>query len=702
VAPEYEHVFAPISIGPIEVPNRFFMPAHGLALVAGGPHGSKIPSQECVSYYAERARGGVGLLYHSTCINPRDALASAYYEGGVPAYQAVADAVHEHGSKFFGQISYYYNHRSAWEPLSPSAPVLGVSEFQNFQFHFTCHLMSTEVVRELVQSHARCAANLAAAGYDGIEVHAAHGMLVEQFLSPYFNKRTDEYGGDVENRMRFLVECLQAVRDAVGPGLAVGMRFNCDEMLPGGLTQEDTRDILSRIVAMGLVDFVNLDISVEPQQGPFMVASQFLAPHHMQSFIDGVGPAASDTVVMGTPGRLTTVADADRFIAAGIVDMVGAVRELIAEPELVNNAREGRDDRSRTCTACNFCIASFEMGAGWGCTINPGTGRESRWGVDTFSPAAKRSKVVVVGGGPAGMEAARVAAMRGHEVLLLERSEELGGQLAMWASLPSRDTWFTTIEWYWGRLGELGVDVRTGVDGTAEGILAEQPDAVIIATGSRYDTSGETGFMAAAIPGSERDFVYTPEQIIEGGARPTGRVLVLDEEGINTAAGIAQLLAEAGAQIEFVTREFQPYPTLLFSMESVFIDAHLKSMGAVIRPQTYIKEIGDHEVVVFDITTNVEQTLTVDAVVLATMRKAQSTLLQALEGRVSQLFVVGDAASPRGLAEATYEAQRFARFVGEEGAPRTLAEAWFLPSPTNTFTSFGPAVPAAAAQPVHS
>lgn len=691
---KYTKVFEPIRIGKVEVANRLFMPAHGLGMLAGGPHGSRVPSQASVDYYRERASGGVGLLFHSSGVNPRDSLVSAYYEDSVPAFTAVAEAVHAEGSRLFGQIHYYYNHRSPWEPMSPSAPVLGVSPYQNWQYHHVCYEMSVAEILELIRAHARCARNFAAAGYDGIEIHCAHGMTGEQFLSPYFNKRSDQYGGSLENRMRFLNECLVAVREAVGPSRALGIRLNCDEMLPGGLTQEDSKEIVARLVQAGTLDFINLDISVEPQQTPFMTTPAFLPPLHMTSFIANVGqPARGKVVVMGTPGRLTSLADAEGILQEKAMDMVGAVRALIAEPDLVKNAREGREALNRVCTACNYCVLS---GVAGGCTINPSVSREGRWGRNSFVPADKRGTVVVIGGGPAGLEAARVCALRGHRVILLEKSQHLGGQLRLWASLPNRDQHAGTIAWYAARLEELGVQVRLGSEASVRSVLSLTPDAVIVAGGARYDRTGETGFMASPIPGADRSTVYSPEQILGEGARPKGRVLILDEESMHTASGIAEVLAEAGAQVELITREFSAFPDLLNSLESIFIDAKLKSLGAKITTQTFLKEIGEGTATVFDIVTNMEETRAVDAVVLATMRRPATTLGRQLEGKVAQLFVIGDAASPRGMAEATYEGQRFARLIGEPGAPATMLEAMFSASPSNAFTGFAPAKPAAA------
>jgi 2,4-dienoyl-CoA reductase-like NADH-dependent reductase (Old Yellow Enzyme family) len=686
-ADRYPNVLRPIDIGPVPVANRFYMPSHGLGMMtAGGPLGSVVPNEDQVAYYVERAAAGVALLYHSQPVMPRQPLPSAYYQEGLPSFRALTDAIHAHGSKVFAQLHYYSGHTTPWDPMSPMLPVVGPSTFQRFLKYDTVHQMTPREIALFIESTGRCAHNLRNAGYDGIELHAAHGMLHEQFLSPYFNKRTDEWGGDLEGRMRFLVEGLRTVRDAVGAGMAVGIRLNCDEMLPGALTQDDTREILDRLIDLRLIDYVDLDIAVEPQQAPFMTTPVTFDPLFYVPFAANVGAIAKGrVVVMACAGRLTSIAQVEQLLADDVADMIGCVRGLIAEPELLRNAIEGHEERSRTCIACNSCIGANRK-VGWGCVINPATGRERRWGVDTFAPAPAVKRTVVVGGGPGGLEAARVAALRGHRVTLFERRDQLGGQLNLWGRLPDREIMNTTRDWQIQAVRDLGVDIRTGLAATAADVLAERPDAVVLATGSHYTARGESGFMAEPVPGWDRDFVYTPEQILDEGARPSGRVLILDEDQSFAGVGIAQLLAAAGASVELVTREFSTVPLSVFSsLDFPIVMARLKQLGLRSTPGSYVKEIGDGTVTVFDILTNDEEVREVDSVVLVTMRLAEDDLGSSLDGEVAQLYLVGDALAPRGLFEAMYEGHRFARLIGEPGAPGTSTEALFQASPQEWF-----------------
>jgi NADPH-dependent glutamate synthase beta subunit-like oxidoreductase len=274
------------------------------------------------------------------------------------------------------------------------------------------------------------------------------------------------------------------------------------------------------------------------------------------------------------------------------------------------------------------------------------------------------------------MEAARVAAKKGHRVVLFEKKDKLGGQMNLWAALPGRQVFGTTPTWYERQLQKLGVDVRLRTDATAAAILAERPDAVIVATGARYIRTGESGFMELPIPGHDQPFVYTPEQIIEDGARPGGRVLVLDEEGINTAAGVAEILATAGAQVRLVTRWLAPVQHM-GAFEFAFVIPRLRALGVELEQMRWLKEIGDKTVTTFDVFTNDERIDEIEAVVLCTARRSTTTLGKELDGKVGQLFVAGDAMSPRGLSEAFYEGHRFARYIGEEGALRNFEEDFF-------------------------
>jgi 2,4-dienoyl-CoA reductase-like NADH-dependent reductase (Old Yellow Enzyme family) len=676
----YPHVFSPIEIGPVSIRNRFYFAPHGTPLTA-----DYSPSDDAVYYFGERAEGGVGLIIHSLSVGVRQlGRISPQDPARVESFAVLADHVHERGSKIFGQLHHSWPVRLyQWEPLGPAAPSISASVNPRFEHYSSSLEMSERDIAAWLEAMRQCVRNLRAAGYDGIEVHCTHGLLLEHFMSPYFNQRTDRYGGNLENRMRIVVEALEIARAESSEEMAVGVRFMCDELLPAGITQEIASEALALLVDRGLLDFADLDIAVEPNQFEIGMPTFFSPKLTYESFVKGVRAAAGDIPVLSALGRVTKIADAERVIAEGTADMVGAARGLIAEPELVKHAAEGNEDQSRTCIACNWCLG----GDPYSCAINPSTGKERRVGPPAFPDAPTPGRVVVVGGGPGGLEAARTAARRGHDVILFERGERLGGHVNLWAMLPGRESVATSPPWYARELRRLDVDVRLGIEASADAVLRERPDGVIVATGSAYDRTGRTGLVALPIPGWDHDFVLTPEDILAAGKRPSGRVVIFDDESMHTAPGIAELLVqETGADVEVISRWSHLAHHLDASFQSSFVNARLKRLGVTISAQEHLREIGDHRVMVFDVHTEDERTLEdVDAVVICAMRNPVNALVAQLDGSVDQLFAIGDALAPRALASATHEAHRFARMLGEPGAPRNFTEAWYEPVPPEAF-----------------
>jgi 2,4-dienoyl-CoA reductase-like NADH-dependent reductase (Old Yellow Enzyme family)/thioredoxin reductase len=677
--PRYPNVFSPIRLGPVELKNRFYSSPHicPLTTATGGP------SEDFIQYYVERVKdGGCGLAILSLAGHERSIFVqpSPYPRANIPAFRTLADAVHEAGGKVFGQIWYWWGTPGHWDPLSPPVPALtpSVLQYSHQEKREASREMTREDIRAMIDAFRQSAENLREASFDGIMLHAAHGAIIEQFLSPYFNRRTDEYGGSFENRLRFLEEVLDVTRQAIGRDMALGIRLNCDELLPGGLEQPDSYRILQRLAGSGRIDYVDLDIAIEPDQFHLGMPPAFVEPQVYRPYVEAVRGAAGDLPVLSVLGRLTSVADGEAAIASGVCDMVGAGRALIAEPHLVKNAYNGHEERSRTCIACNWCMAALYDGA-QSCTINPASWRERAWGVDSFTPATRPSKVIVIGAGPGGLEAARVCALRGHEVTLVDQNDRVGGALTVWATLPGREAYQQAVDWWERELRRLGVTIRLGERASAADILAAKPDAVILATGSRYSAAGHSNHRDLPIPGYDRAFVHRPEDVLSDKVRPTGRVVILDAEGLHTGVGIAEILAKAGADVEYVTPHFAPMsPRVFATQDAHFIIRRLKAARVRISPSTYIRAIGDRQVNLYDVHSDEERSIDeVDAVILSTGREPVNELERGLAGNVAQLFTIGDAAAPRMWATASYEGHKFARLIGEPGAPASISEVYF-------------------------
>lgn len=675
--PKYPNVFSPLRLGAIEIPTRYYFAPHGSALSAGSK-----PLDDLVAYSTERVTGGgCGLVVVALAIHERGRTRqpSPHPAENIAAFRVMTDAIHAAGGKIFGETLYHWTGAGQWQPLGPPGPVFGpsVRQYAYGGRGASTRAMSLADIAAMQEAIRRTASHMRAAGFDGIMLHGSHAALIEQFLSPYFNARTDAYGGGFENRMRFVVEALEAARAGGGPAFAVGMRLNCDEQIAGGYGVEAARETVKTLWGRGLLDYIDLDVGLEPQQFHHGMPTGFERKQYYRPFVEQIRVAAGAVPVLSVLGNITDMADAEAALAAGVCDMVGSARQLIAEPRFVQNAREGKESLSRTCIACNWCTAAGGDGA-QGCSINPAAYRERLWG--SFAPAAHAQKVVIVGGGPGGMEAARVAALKGHAVTLLEARDRLGGALALWADLPGRAHYRPAVDWWIDELKRLAVDVRLGREATAEDVVPMNPDAVIVATGARYSRGGHSITLDADIPGFDLPFVHRPEDILLGGMRPKGRVFVLDAEGYHTGAGIAELLASAGAAVQFVTASYAPVSARnTDNWEERYIVQRLKERAVHLRPSTWLSRIEQGAVRLYDVHTREESCEPADAVILVTGREPVDDVARALEYHVPQLFTVGDALAARMLAAATYEGQKFARLIGEPDAPNTITEAWFAP-----------------------
>lgn len=656
---EFRYLFTPLKIGPITVRNRIFSTGHGEGMTL-----DNLPTEVMVHYHAEKAKGGIGLTILGdamVCVEPKLTLrprptrvVAGYDPRVVPWWRQIADAVHEQGAKVFAQMGIfgaYYGGISASAIPNPAGGRL------------TSKALSNEEIREVIEWYGRCADHAREAGLDGIEVHD-HGGLVTQFLSPLWNKRTDEYGGSLDNRMRFLLEALDTSRRRAGPALAVGYRLSADEFLPGGLTLEDNREIAKRLADSGLVDFLDVDVATEPNLLHMIIAPMYVQHGYQGSAAAAIKEAVESRVPVFTVGRITDPVMAERILADGQADLIGMTRAHICDPELANKARSGLLDDIRPCLGdVEGCAGAMQAGRVVGCTYNPATGREKEWGVGTLKRAAARKRVVVVGGGPAGMEAGRTAALRGHEVILYEREKQLGGQITLGAMLPGRDEMLSAVRWYTIQLRKAGVNVVLETEATKDSVLATGPDAVVVATGAAFRRDGFGAPAYAPVPGWDQPHVISLEDAILGRAKVGDKVVIYDDFGSIEAPGLAERLADQGKQVQIITKSLAVGMDLVPIQHLPYVYQRILKKGVKLLASTLVTQIGANNVKACNVYSGETADIDADTVVFITAKVQNDALYHTLHGQVKELYRIGDCSTPLNISEAVVDGHRVGRLL---------------------------------------
>lgn len=645
----YRYLFSPVRLGPVVVPNRIVFAAH---LTNQARHG--LPSEAHAEYYAARAAGGAGLIIteeHSTHVTdwPYEKLVHGFRREAIAGYRRITDAVHAHGVPIFaqlnhngGQASSMYSRLPVWAPSAVPDPL----------FREVPKAMDHGEIAEVVAGYRTVAAHCVEGGFDGVELQCSHSSIVRGFLSPVTNLRTDGYGGSARNRARILLEIVEAVREAIGPDRALGVRLCGDELIENGTRIEDAVEVARMVEATGAVDYLNTSIGVATSTLFMIEASMAFPPGYALHIASAIREAVRLPVIGS--GRIKDPAQAERALAEGQCDLVGVVRGQIADPEFAAKARAGRAGDVNACLSCNQeCVGRVGLGRWLGCVVNPRAGRET---VVLPTPRRRGRRVFVVGGGPAGLKAAATAAGRGHDVTLLERAAQVGGQVALAATVPSRVELGELVRGLLAECGRSGVDLRTGVSVDAGWLRAQAPDVVVLATGARPKRPWWAG-------GLER--VVDVRDVLEGRAAPFGEVLVVDELGFHQATSVAELLADRRASVRISTPGMVVGQDLglTLDLEMFTIRAHAKGIAQStdeVVTGAWRAEDGGVLVDLHKHTTGVTVQQRYDWVVCAVHQDPEDGLWQELRDAPFEVHRVGDCLTPRRADSAVAEGHRTA------------------------------------------
>ncbi|MBT7611993.1 MAG: FAD-dependent oxidoreductase [Rhodospirillaceae bacterium] len=641
----FPNLFSPLTINNVTLKNRIFSTGHMTTLVTGYK-----PNEELAAYHESRARGGAGLviievaLVHESAVYTSHTIA-AYNDDCIPGYQRIAQAVHRHGCKAFGQL--FHPGRENFDSIDGSAPLAyAPSAVPNERFHVMPRAMPRSLVRDVVEGYGDSALRLKQGGLDGVEIVASHGYLPAQFLNPNVNLREDEYGGSLENRVRFLREITDNIRAKVGEDFVVGLRISGDEQSHDQPDIETVTAAIEMLDQGGGLDYFNVIAGSSSSLGgsvhivpPMFIETGYVAPY-------AATVKHKTSVPVFVAGRINQPQQAEEIVASGQADMIGMTRAQICDPAMAGKAEAGRVDDIRACIGCNqACIGHMHMGVGISCIQHPESGRELIFG--ERKPLVQKKKVLVAGGGPGGMKAAAVAAERGHDVTLYEASGQLGGQTLLAQALPGRAE-FGGIVTNLTREMELGgVRVVKNTAVTRELVESEAPDTVIIATGATP--------ASVELEGAEEAHVVEAWSVVKGEANVGGNVVIADWRCDWIGMGLAEHLARNGCNVTLAVDGYMPGQMIQMYVRDHWA-ATLHKLGVKVIP--YARVFGaDADSVYLQHVTSGEAIIVeeVDTLVTALGHHSVTTLADALEDWSGEVHMVGDCLSPRTAEEAVLE-----------------------------------------------
>ena len=668
----FDVLFEPVPIGPVTAPNRFYQVPHCTGLGWQRP-------QMLAGLRAMKAEGGWGVVNTEYCsIHPTSddlpyPYASLWDEGDIRNHALMTDQVHAHGA--LAGVELWHGGARSPNLYTRDVP-MDVSSLPNLAGNpYQCRAMDKEDIRQFRQWHRDAAIRAKRAGFDIVYVYAAHGYLVSNFLSPAFNQRTDEYGGSTENRARLLRELLEETRDAVGDTCAVACRYSVDD--GGGEDgapvyghKRETFEMLAELP--DLWDLTIADYSLE------MGVSRFADQGALENYVSFAKTVTTKPVV--TVGRFTSPDAMVSQIRRGVVDLIGAARPSIADPFLPRKVREARFDDIRECIGCNICYSCDGKAVPLRCTQNPTMGEEWRrgWHPEKIAPKAADETILIVGAGPAGLEAACALGNRGYSVVLAEATDVLGGRVTREAALPGLSEWIRVRDYREQQLIKMAnVEVYRESRLDSEHVLSFGADHVAIATGAAWRRDGFGRSHTTAFPElGSAETVFTPDDIMAG-KQPDGRVVIFDDDLYYMASVLAERLAGQGCEVSFVTGAASVAPWSDYTAEQARAQRRLIELGVDI--------VTDHTLAGFDgsrvrlscVYTGRERLLEADALVPVTARQPDDGLYRALhehperwrDAGIKSIRKIGDCDAPGIIAAAVYAGHRYARELGGEDGP---------------------------------
>jgi dimethylamine/trimethylamine dehydrogenase len=680
----YNILFETVRIGPVVAPNRFYQVPHCNGF------GYRMP-KALATMRGTKAEGGWGVvcteeveIHHSSDLAP-------YFEGrlwsddDIPALALMAETVHKHGS--LAGIELVYNGFDApnlYSRVPSLAPIsmgtIGGSGYDPVQ----TRRMDKEDIRNLRKWHRDAALRAKRAGFDIIYCYAAHGMTAAiQFILKRFNERTDEYGGSLENRVRLFRELIEDTKEAVGDTCAVAVRFAVDELLgEEGLShQGEAYDVVAMLAE--LPDLWDVNISNWSNDS---ITSRFGGEGHQEKYISFVKQLTTKPVV--GVGRYTSPDSMVSAVQRGVMDLVGAARPSIADPFLPQKIKEGRIEDIRECIGCNICVTGDTRFVPIRCTQNPTMGEEWRrdWHPELIAPKKSDKEVMIVGAGPAGLEAARALGQRGYKVTLLEARKELGGRVLWEAALPGLNEWRRVVDWRQTQLRKIkNVEVYPSSPMSAKEILETGVQNIILATGATWRRDGMGRTLRKPIRGFDLENVFNPDDFLNGetvistlvaGNSASGNWVVYDDDHYYMGGVLAELLAKQGCQVSLVT----PAPLISywsqFTLEQERIQHKLMRLGVKLYPQHVLSEIENSCVSLINTISGEGIELQRDGIVLVSDRISNDSMYYELEpalgkGKLQSLRVIGDAEAPNIIAQAVFSGHLAAREFDEEKAEGT-------------------------------